>query len=202
MPPPRRGADRACIYGRVEASMPWRDEETILGPTQRLTPEGFLLCKDVPIARTGEQLYHASELPMLSMRDGDDQRHARAGRGVRCGIDCELQWQADRQRSSRRARRSRQRRRPPARHRDQCAPPAMACCSPTFCSPPGAASSSCATASAASASATTRGTSRPDRTPHGSGDPCQPCGPGRRGQVRAGVLDRRQRERGSHAHAG
>jgi alkylhydroperoxidase/carboxymuconolactone decarboxylase family protein YurZ len=50
--------------------MPWRDEETILGPTQRLTPEGFLLCKDVPIARTGEQLYHASELPMLSMRDG------------------------------------------------------------------------------------------------------------------------------------
>ena len=33
--------------------MPWHDEETILGPTQRLTPEGFLLCKDVPIARTG-----------------------------------------------------------------------------------------------------------------------------------------------------
>lgn len=50
--------------------MPWRDEETVLGPTQRLTPEGFLLCKDVPIARIGEQLYHASELPMLGMRDG------------------------------------------------------------------------------------------------------------------------------------
>jgi uncharacterized protein len=50
--------------------MPWRDDETILGPTQRLTPEGFLLCKDVPIARTGEQLYHASELPGLDMPDG------------------------------------------------------------------------------------------------------------------------------------
>jgi hypothetical protein len=50
--------------------MPWRDEETILGPTQRLTPEGFLLCKDVPIARTGEQLYHATELPLLGIADG------------------------------------------------------------------------------------------------------------------------------------
>jgi hypothetical protein len=50
--------------------LPWRDEETILGPTQRLTPEGFLLCQAVPIARTGEQQYHASELPMLGMRDG------------------------------------------------------------------------------------------------------------------------------------
>ena len=50
--------------------MPWHDEETILGPTQRLTPEGFLLCKDVPIARTGEQLYHATELSMLGLDDG------------------------------------------------------------------------------------------------------------------------------------
>ena len=49
--------------------MPWRDD-TILGPRQRLTPEGFLLCKDVPIARIGEQLYHASELPFLNVRDG------------------------------------------------------------------------------------------------------------------------------------
>jgi hypothetical protein len=36
-----------------------------LGNKQRLTPEGFLLCEDVPIARTGTQLYAAREVPEL-----------------------------------------------------------------------------------------------------------------------------------------
>jgi hypothetical protein len=35
---------------------------TPLGKTRSLTPEGFLLCEDVRIARTGEQLYAAKEL--------------------------------------------------------------------------------------------------------------------------------------------
>ena len=42
--------------------MPWCGDDTVLGPTQRLTPEGLLLAKDVPAARTGEQLYHPIEL--------------------------------------------------------------------------------------------------------------------------------------------
>ncbi len=33
-----------------------------IGPNQALTPEGFLLCRDVPIARTGVLVYHSSEL--------------------------------------------------------------------------------------------------------------------------------------------
>ena len=28
-----------------------------IGPMQAMTPEGFLLCKDVPIARTGVMTY-------------------------------------------------------------------------------------------------------------------------------------------------
>lgn len=36
-----------------------------LGNKQKLTPEGFLLCEDVPIARTGTQLYAAREVPEL-----------------------------------------------------------------------------------------------------------------------------------------
>jgi uncharacterized protein len=35
-----------------------------LGDTQEMTPEGFLLCKNVPIARTGSQLYAAGEIPV------------------------------------------------------------------------------------------------------------------------------------------
>lgn len=34
-----------------------------LGPKQSLTPEGFLLCEEVPIARTGTQTYAKHELP-------------------------------------------------------------------------------------------------------------------------------------------
>jgi hypothetical protein len=33
-----------------------------LGPKQSLTPEGYLLCESVPVARTGVFLYHESEL--------------------------------------------------------------------------------------------------------------------------------------------
>jgi hypothetical protein len=36
-----------------------------LGRNQEETPEGFLLCKNVPIARTGTQLYAAREVPEL-----------------------------------------------------------------------------------------------------------------------------------------
>lgn len=36
-----------------------------LGPKQSLTPEGYLLCEAVPIARTGSQLYAGHELPDL-----------------------------------------------------------------------------------------------------------------------------------------
>jgi len=35
-----------------------------LGPKQSVTPEGFLICHDVPIARTGTQLYLADEVPL------------------------------------------------------------------------------------------------------------------------------------------
>lgn len=35
-----------------------------LGPKQSMTPEGFLICHDVPIARTGTQLYLADEVPL------------------------------------------------------------------------------------------------------------------------------------------
>lgn len=35
-----------------------------LGPKRSLTPEGFLLCEDVPVARTGEMIYGAGEVPV------------------------------------------------------------------------------------------------------------------------------------------
>lgn len=40
-----------------------------IGRTQELTPEGFLLCRDVPIARTGEMHYRAGEVPVEVGRD-------------------------------------------------------------------------------------------------------------------------------------
>ena len=40
-----------------------------LSPHMDWTPEGYLLCKDVPIARTGTQLYRENEVPNL---DADD----------------------------------------------------------------------------------------------------------------------------------
>jgi hypothetical protein len=41
-----------------------------LGPRRTLTPEGFLVCHDAPIARTGEQIYLASEFPGVESRSG------------------------------------------------------------------------------------------------------------------------------------
>ena len=41
-----------------------------LGRKMALTPEGFLLCEGVPIARTGEQLYGPDETPLKVGKDG------------------------------------------------------------------------------------------------------------------------------------
>lgn len=41
-----------------------------LGPKQSLTPEGYLLCEDVPIARTGEMKYLPHECGLPAGRDG------------------------------------------------------------------------------------------------------------------------------------
>jgi hypothetical protein len=48
-------------------------EKQKLGPTQSLTNDGFLICKDVAIARTGEQLYDVRELPKGFI--GDKEGH-------------------------------------------------------------------------------------------------------------------------------
>ena len=44
-----------------------------LGPKRRLTPEGFLLCEDVPIARIGMQLYAEGEVPVPADIEGHVQ---------------------------------------------------------------------------------------------------------------------------------
>jgi len=41
-----------------------------LGPKQSLTPEGFLLCEGVPIARVGTQMYSDKEVPLEGDADG------------------------------------------------------------------------------------------------------------------------------------
>ena len=41
-----------------------------LGPKQSLTPEGFLLCEDVPLARIGTMLYGPDETPIKAGADG------------------------------------------------------------------------------------------------------------------------------------
>jgi len=41
-----------------------------IGPKQSFTPEGFLLCEEVPIARIGTQDYAGIELPDLEDKDG------------------------------------------------------------------------------------------------------------------------------------
>ena len=42
-----------------------------LGKTREVTPEGFLLCRDVPIARTGMQLYSSDEVPIEDTGNGE-----------------------------------------------------------------------------------------------------------------------------------
>lgn len=41
-----------------------------IGPNQELTPEGFLLCRNVPVARTGVMIYGPDETPIKAGRDG------------------------------------------------------------------------------------------------------------------------------------
>lgn len=41
-----------------------------LGPKRSLTPEGFLLCEDVPLARPGEMIYGPDETPIEAGPDG------------------------------------------------------------------------------------------------------------------------------------
>lgn len=42
-----------------------------IGPKRAMTPEGYLCCYDVPIARTGTQLYNSTEIPTIPAgRDG------------------------------------------------------------------------------------------------------------------------------------
>ena len=42
----------------------------VLSPHRALTPEGFLLCTDVAIARCGTMLYSAGEVPVEADADG------------------------------------------------------------------------------------------------------------------------------------
>lgn len=46
-----------------------------IGPKRSLTPEGFLLCRDVPIARSGWLLYGPNEVPVGTGRDGYAKVH-------------------------------------------------------------------------------------------------------------------------------
>lgn len=41
-----------------------------IGPTRSKTPEGFLLCQDVALARTGTMIYGPTETPVSAGRDG------------------------------------------------------------------------------------------------------------------------------------
>jgi hypothetical protein len=48
-----------------------------LGPNRDKTPEGFLLCRNVPIGRTGMQLYGPGETPVTDGADGTVKIHRR-----------------------------------------------------------------------------------------------------------------------------
>jgi uncharacterized protein len=74
--------DHACVCGgaasATKATMHTRDGVTAsgmftaekIGTRRSLTPEGFLLCEEVPIARVGSQDYAYFELPELEAKDG------------------------------------------------------------------------------------------------------------------------------------
>jgi hypothetical protein len=51
--------DRVAVLDRTNFYAPGE-----IGKTRRLTPEGFMVCEGVAIARTGEQRYHKTELPL------------------------------------------------------------------------------------------------------------------------------------------
>jgi hypothetical protein len=46
----------------------WVDEEIELSPRQSMTQEGFLRIRDVPLARTGVQIYYPHEIPELDFK--------------------------------------------------------------------------------------------------------------------------------------
>jgi uncharacterized protein len=61
--------------GHESCHMVMHDRSTIfhcdaIGKSQSITPEGFLICHDVPIARTGEYLYGPGETPVEPGPDG------------------------------------------------------------------------------------------------------------------------------------
>lgn len=69
------GNSAGCVLHRrtktadaIAASGVFTNEK--IGPKRSLTPEGFLLCEGVPIARTGTQDYAYFELPGLEAKDG------------------------------------------------------------------------------------------------------------------------------------
>ncbi len=53
-----------------------------LSPKRHMTPEGFLICEDVPVARIGEQIYGPDETPIQPNRPRLCTHLARAGRSV------------------------------------------------------------------------------------------------------------------------
>jgi uncharacterized protein len=61
------------VVDRMSAQMEDRSEvyaPTTLGKTRSITPEGYMLCEGVAIARTGTQVYGAHELPLEPGPDG------------------------------------------------------------------------------------------------------------------------------------
>jgi hypothetical protein len=63
----------------------YADADTELSPRMTLAAEGFLVCRDAVLARTGEQEYHAVEIPTLDADPGQrvsaeelQVRHVRA----------------------------------------------------------------------------------------------------------------------------
>jgi hypothetical protein len=53
-------------FDQIGAAAPQWFTDTELGPNQGLTPEGFLICRNVPLARLGVQRYHTTELPQVA----------------------------------------------------------------------------------------------------------------------------------------
>jgi hypothetical protein len=53
-------------FDQIGAAAPQWFTETQLSPNLGLTPEGFLICRNVPLARLGVQRYHASEIPQVA----------------------------------------------------------------------------------------------------------------------------------------
>jgi hypothetical protein len=66
---PLRSRVHDRLAGHESCRMVMHDRSTVfhcdaVGKSQSMTPEGFLICHDVPIARTGEYLYGPGETPL------------------------------------------------------------------------------------------------------------------------------------------